>query len=372
MGKKCENNNENRKVTVYTCGREDYTATRKEGKNPPSFNNTDETLKRFGRISQVKKLIVSLLILSIFLMAAVPSMALAASSASRGRLVIYSSLPTAQLDLMLDMFGDKYPSITVDVFSATEADVMGRVQAEAGAPAGDVVLGGGLESFHAVQGLLSAYTSANADAFHAGYNTQAAITPIRLHVSAMIVNEAVARETGVQVDGWASLRDERLSGRVVYMDPAATSPDLQQADFVKAFASSLEEAVAGAPSFVLNAVTAGQYAVGILSEEKAIERKLKGADLRIVYAGEGVAMGASYAGILDGAQNAKAAKQFVDFITSRAYQQAASEQLHQRSIRRDVDFGVTGVVPTENLRAANYDQLTLTLIAQATQSGNNR
>ena len=320
----------------------------------------------------MKKLVVSLVILSILLMAAVPSMALAASSASRGRLVICSSLPTAQLDLMLDMFRDKYPSIIVDVFSAKEADVMARVQAEARAPAGDVVLGGGLDFFNAVEGLLSDYTTPNADAFHAGYNAQAAFIPIRLHVSAMIVNEALARETGVQVNGWASLKDERLSGRVVYMDPAAASPDVRQADFVNTFAGSLEEATAGAPSFVLNAVTTGQYAVGILSEEKAIERKLKGADLRIVYAEEGVAMGASYAGILDGAQNAKAAQQFVDFITSRAYQQAASEQLHQRSIRRDVDFGMTGVVPTENLRAANYDQLTLALIAQATQSGNNR
>ncbi len=58
---------------------------------------------------------------------------------------------------------------------------------------------------------------------------------------------------------------------MVYMDPAAASPDVRR--ILSILLQALEEATAGAPSFVLNAVTTGQYAVGILSEEKAIERK---------------------------------------------------------------------------------------------------
>lgn len=316
----------------------------------------------------MKKFLGSLLIFSLLLTAALPSLAAAAPA---GRLMVYAAIPTAQLDLMVDMFGDKYPRIIVDVLSAKEADVMARVQAEAGAPQGDVVLGGGLAAYQAVEGLLASYATPNAKSFVEGYAAQA-FTPIQLHVSAMIVNPALVKQAGVQIEGWASLKDERLSGQVVYMDPAASSPDAQQAAFVNSFAQSLDVAAPSAPSFVLNAVTMGQYAVGIISEEKAIERKLAGADLEVVYAAEGVAMGASYAGILAGTKNQEAAQLFMDFITSREYQQAAAEQLHQRSIRTDVNFGLKEIAKTRDLVAANYDQLTLTLIADAAVAGSSR
>ena len=103
----------------------------------------------------------------------------------------------------------------------------------------------------------------------------------------------------------------------------------------------------------------------IISEEKAIERKLSGADLGVVYAEEGVAMGASYAGILSGARNEANAKLFLDFITGREYQQAAADQLHQRSVRRDVDFGLKGIASTKSLVALNYDSLALLDAANA-------
>ena len=77
----------------------------------------------------MKKFLGSLLIFSLLLTAALPSLAAAAPA---GRLMVYAAVPTAQLDLMVDMFGDKYPRIIVDVLSAKEADVMARVQAEAG------------------------------------------------------------------------------------------------------------------------------------------------------------------------------------------------------------------------------------------------
>lgn len=306
----------------------------------------------------MKKNLAALMILSILLTALIPSLALAASAPASGRLMLYSSLPAMQLDMMVDMFNDKYPGVTVDVFSASGDDVMARVREEAAAPAGDLVLGGGLAAFQSAEGLLSAYTTPNAKAFHEQYlNESAAYTPIQLHVSALIVNNRLARELGVKVVGWESLKDERLTGRLVYMDPSASSPDAQQAAFVNGFARSVNVTSPSAPSFVLNAVTAGQYAVGIISEEKAIERRLSGADLGVVYAKEGVAMGASYAGIVSGAQNEANAKLFLDFITSRAYQQAAADQLHQRSIRRDVDFGLKGIASTKELKALNYEGL---------------
>ncbi|MDD4081474.1 MAG: extracellular solute-binding protein [Eubacteriales bacterium] len=308
----------------------------------------------------MKKTFSILLLLSIIITAAFPAIALAAAPA--GRLMVYTSIPTTQLDMMMAMFNNRYPGITVDVFSASSADVFARLQAEAGAPKGDLVLGGGLEAYRAAEGLLSAYASPNAGSFHQDYAAQA-FTPFQLHVSAMIINDKLARDLGVTVTGWESLADEKLTGRMAYMDPAASSPDEQQAAFVKGFARSVNVSAPSAPSFVLNAVSAGQFAVGIISEEKAIERKLAGADLSIVYAQEGVAMGASYAGVIENAENQANAQLFLDFITSREYQQAAADRLHQRSVRMDVSFGLAGIAPTAELRRVSFESLGLKVIA---------
>ena len=66
----------------------------------------------------------------------------AAASGAGGRLVVYTSVPTKQLNMAVAMFNDQYPGIVVDVFSAKDADLLSRVRAEGGASRGDVLLGG--------------------------------------------------------------------------------------------------------------------------------------------------------------------------------------------------------------------------------------
>lgn len=301
----------------------------------------------------MKKHLATMLLLSVLLTAFVPAVV---SAESTSRLMLYSSLPAVQLDMMVDMFMDKYPGIKVDVFAANANDVFARAQSESGNAQGDVVLGGGLNAFTASANLFAEYATKNANQLHDQYVAGAAFTPIQLHVSALIVNKDVAKSLGVNVVGWESLKDAKLAGAVAYMDPAKSSPVSEQAAFVNSLAKSVNVA-ASAPSFVLNAVTAGQYAVGIVNEEKAIERKQSAKNVEIIYATEGAAMGASYAGILNGAQNVENAKLFLDFITSKAYQQAAADTLHQRSVRKDVDFKIKGVVATRNLTALTTETM---------------
>lgn len=267
--------------------------------------------------------------------------------------------------MTIDMFNDQYPGISVDVFSAKGADLLSRVQAEGGVSQGDVLLGGSMSAFQTLENFLIPYASQNAEAIHAAYLAAGtAYTPVQLNVSAMIVNPETAKQLGADVKGWESLKDEKLTGKVLYMDPAHFSPDAQQVAFINMVAESVNIAAPSAPSFVLNAVNAGQFAVGITSEDKAIEYKTANKSLEILYAQEGTAVSASYAGILSGAPNEKNARLFIDFITSKGYQQAAADQLYLRSVRMDVDFSM-GVLPTSELRAVNYDSMTLRLTADA-------
>jgi len=70
-------------------------------------------------------------------------------------------------------------------------------------------------------------------------------------------------------------------------------------------------------------------------------------------------MGVSYAGIIKGTQHEENAKLFLDFITGRKYQQAAADILHQRSVRRDVDFGLKGIASTKRLKALDFKSMAL-------------
>ena len=326
-----------------------------------------------GGLAPMKRTLTTLLIAAVLMATLIPAAGFAGASTENGKLVIYTCVPTTQLNMMVSMFNDQYPEIVVDVFSAKDTDLVTRVQAEANAPQGDILLGGSLASFQAIESILRSYTSKNANSIHAAYLTDGmAFTPVQLHVSAVIVNPAAAEKLGVMVKGWESLLDGKLNGQILYMDPSAASADLQQATFINSLARAVNIASPSAPSFVLNSVDAGQSAVGIISEEKAIERKLANAKLQIIYAQEGVAMSASYAGMLEGAKNERSAQLFLDFIISKAYQQAAADRLHLRSVRKDVDFGLKGVAATKDLQTADYEILTLQLIGGADMAGKSR
>ena len=315
---------------------------------------------KIWREEAMKKNFALILLLSMLFTIFVPAIALGTARVSN-RLMLYSSLPVTQINLMVSMFNEKYPDITLDVFLAESTDVFARAQAAAGV-SGGLVLGGSLESFRSAQDLFTAYTTVNAKYFHEQFSTaeSAPFTPIQLHVSALLVNQDLARKLGVEIMSWESLKNEKLSGLVVYMDPAVSSPVSEQIAFVHSFARAIDVASPSAPSFVLNAVTAGRYAVGIINEEEAIERKLSGAtNVNVVYAAEGAAMGVSYAGIIKGTQHEENAKLFLDFITGRKYQQAAADILHQRSVRRDVDFGLKGIASTKRLKALDFKSMAL-------------
>ena len=313
----------------------------------------------------MKKNLLALALAAALLFTLVPAAGFAAASPASGRLVVYTSVPTKQLNMAVAMFNSQYPGIVVDVFSAKDADLLSRVRAEGGASRGDVLLGGSEAAFQSVESLLVPYLSKNLNAIHEAYLAAGSYTPIQLNVSALVVNPAAAGKLGADVKGWESLKDEKLAGKVLYMDPARFSADERQAAFINMVADTVNIHSPSAPSFVLNAVSAGQFAVGITSEDKAIEYKAANQDLQILYAQEGTTVSASYAGILAGADNEKNAQLFIDFLTSKAYQQAAADELYLRSVRTDVDFALKGVLRTSELRAVNYDAMTLRLTANA-------
>ena len=109
----------------------------------------------------MKKITTVMLVLAVLMMAAVPSLC---SAENTGRLALYASVPTTQLNMITAMFTAKYPGIKIDVISARSEELMDRVLSANGHEQGGVILGGGLEAYEAIADHLSAYESPNASA----------------------------------------------------------------------------------------------------------------------------------------------------------------------------------------------------------------
>lgn len=301
---------------------------------------------------------VSITLMAMMLVIAVfPISAFAAQGGSQ-HLLVYSSLPTSRLDMMVDLFEAAYPSIIVDIFSAQTPELLDDIARHAEAPQADLIVGGSLAMYQSLENSLLAYVSPNTQAYYAQYQSPSAkYTAIQVQVGAMLVNRAQAAKLNVRVDGWASLKNEQLKGQVLYANDALTDADAQQASFISSFAQAAGGLALSAPSFIGFSVGEGQFAIGIVNEENALATAAKYDGLQVVYTKEGLPMGAAYAGILQGAQNLANAQLFIDFLASKAYQQAAAERFFQRSVRTDVAFNAAGALPTDQLTALGRDHM---------------
>lgn len=292
--------------------------------------------------------------------------------AQTNELVVYSAAATDENELMVAEFNKLYPDIQVDIVSAGSGELASRITAEAANPQGDLMVGGSYSIYTGIQEQLSEYVSPNAaDCYEKFTSPNPKFTAIQINVNTIIINNALVSQLGVTVDGWESLTDPALKGNIIFADPAASSSGLEQLvnmltamnttgnpddgwDFVTKFITNLDGKLSSSSSAVYNNTVNGEYAVGLTNEEKVIQNMQDGADVSPVYAKEGITLRTSYTGIIAGAKNEYNARLFIDFLTSKEYQQVKSDQLFQRSVRKDVSFSVDGIAPTDELNALDY------------------
>lgn len=288
------------------------------------------------------------------------------------RLVVYSAGATDQNEMIQQMWAELYPDIELEIVSAGSGELQNRIIAEAANPQGDVMMGGSFAVYSALEENLTPYVSANvADCIPEFASINEKFTAIQINVNTIIINNAMLQNLGVAVTGWNSLTDEKLKGNIVFADPSSSSSGREHVvnmlaamngtgnmddgwTFVEKFVKNLDGKVSSSSSAIYTGVVNGEYAVGVTNEEKVIQNIVAGADVSAVYAEEGITLRTSYMGIIAGAANEYNARLFVDFMTSQAYQQAATDNLFQRSVRTDVAFNVAGVAPTNELNAIAY------------------
>ena len=285
----------------------------------------------------------ALMILLIALVAMTAIFAQAASeqkAGGSGDLILYTTVSQAHYDIAIAKFNELYPNITVYYTYGGAGDCKARIQAEAANPQADAMFGGLQYADLAAYGdLFETYVSKNDAKMQEGYhNDSGKLTFHDIQIPVMVVNDALEKELGIKVTGWASLLDPKLYGKVVMANPTSSSSawnNLQclltdfggwDSDAAWDYIAKLMQnglVVVSSSSVPGKSTLAGEYAVG-LSYEPAIVKLLDAGTTggHMVYWEEGVTSVGFASAIIKGAKNLENAKLFMDFLQSDAGQQS--------------------------------------------------
>lgn len=293
-----------------------------------------------------------------------------------GTLVLYASTPEDFLQVVTASF-EAATGIKVEVVSAGTGELYKRIEAEGDNPLGDVMLGGMVSSGFAPNGgLWEPYVSVNDADLPAEFrNTTGNVTGFSLVPSALMLNNDLL--DGIQVAGYEDLLDPALKGKLVMPDPISTSSGWEQLvnilyamgggdtdegwAYVDKLLANLDGKVLQSSGAVHKGVADGEYAVGLIAEAMADPYIQQGLNVSKVFMSEGVVVNLDGVAIIKGAKNMDSAKKFIDFLTSKEFQEEmASIALPRRPVRTDITVPTdNGLTPTEDIKqlAVDYDYI---------------
>ena len=308
----------------------------------------------------------------LLIMLVLPTMSALADDADTGKLVLYTSAGKSEFELIVNAFKEKYPGIEVEIVSAGTGELASRIRAEAAAPYGDVLMGGGNTIYRGIEECLEAYKSVEADNLFTEFMPEDNLfTPCYVNVNSIIVNKTLLEKLGVEVTGWESLCDPALKGKISFANPADSGSALEVIvnmlaamspsgnvedgwDFVTRFVENLDGKFASGSSAAYKSVVEGEYPVGLCNEDKTISYMKAGADVYAVYAKEGITLRTSNIALIKGGANAKNAKLFIDFVVSKDCQTKMEAEINVRPVRADVPMTTEGRVPTSEIKQIEY------------------
>ncbi|WP_137176287.1 ABC transporter substrate-binding protein [Roseomonas sp. AR75] len=261
----------------------------------------------------------------------------AAAQQVSGPLVLYTSQLEPDAAATVEAFRRRHPAVQVEWIRAGTGQIMTRLRAEisAGQPRPDVLLLADSLTFEGLkaEGRLrpspevatAGIPAAHLDAGRAYFGTKLITTGFMHHVRAPFVP---AR--------WTDLLDARARNQVAMPSPAvsgaaaihvttlAQNPALGWSYVERLVQNGVQARGGNGP--VMQAVSGGERAFGIVIDYLPIREAAKGAPVRFVFPEDGVSAITEPAGILSTARNVPAAVAFVSFLLSQEGQQLASSQ----------------------------------------------
>ena len=250
-----------------------------------------------------------------------------------GVLNVYTTVSDLQYNAIMGAFQAKYPNIKINYTQAGAGECKTRIQAEAGNPQADIMFGGLVYADTLTYGqYFENYVCVNDKLMPTEFkNATGVLTYHDAQIPCLWVNDALEKEKGVSIKGFADLLDPRLKGIVVSADPTGSSSawnslqciltdfggwDNDAAwDYIDKLMDNV--VITSGSSAVYRGVYNGEYAVGLTYEPACVQMLSEGAQgVHIVYPAEGVTSIAFGSAIIKGCTNLDNAKLFMDFLES--------------------------------------------------------
>lgn len=303
----------------------------------------------------MKKGIFIFLILSILLISAI-------GWSTSKTLVVYSPAKPEENNLITRMFEQK-TGIKVMMVTGGTGELIARIKAEKNNPQADVLFTGGVDSVASIKELLDEYIPKENDMLIDKSDLHPWYTAIRLHPMLIIYNTELVKKG--EVKGWRDLLNPKWKGKVLMPDPRRSGSAFGELliqlfafgeydlgwDYEKRLIQNL--VVVPKSSLTYKNVANGEYPLGLTHEHNIYHYKHGGAPVDAIYPVEGTALRPDAVYLLKGAKHPDAAKLFIDFAVSKAFQEKLSE-MGDRPNRIDVS-APKGYPTPDQIKQVNYD-----------------
>lgn len=315
----------------------------------------------------MKKLLAILLTLTMIL-------GVAGALAAEKTLVIYSPNSDTEVENIIPAFEEK-TGIKVELLSMGTGECITRIDSEKDNPKADVMWGGmnyGVYVQHPE--LWAEYTSPNEALIDEGYRQGKVKAYSNTNLSgssALIINNELIKELGIEIKGYKDLLQPELKGKIASGDPTKSSSawaeltnmllvmgdkpyDEKAWEFVKDFVAQLDGIQLDSSSAIYKGVAAGEYVVGVSYEDPCIQMLSSGADVTVVYPVEGTVWLPAATAIVKGAPHEEEARAFIDFQQSDDGQSIYAK-LTTRAVNSKLPLGNQYMKPFSEINVAYED-----------------
>ena len=280
------------------------------------------------------------------------------------RLVIYTSHKEEVYKPIIKEF-EEHTGIWVELVTGGSSELLQQIADESEKPKADIMFGGGVESLEAYRDYFSSYVCADSRHIDEAFlSADSRWTPFSSLPVVLIYNTKLVSPE--QLTCWSDLLNPDFRGKIAFCDPAISGSSFtglmtmlsalggEREEVIAAFADNLDDRQAESSGAVLRSVADGTDFVGITLEETAIKYIVSGADIAMVYPGDGTSCIPDASALVKGAPHTENARLFLDFTASEEVQRLLTDSLYRRSVRRDIE-PLEELIPADAIPQVSYD-----------------
>ena len=247
--------------------------------------------------------------------------------------------------------------VKVELLSMSSGDVLSKLRAEGGTPSADLWFGGGIDAFMSAKadGLLEQVSfDASAD-LAAGFKDPEGFWFSKgITIVGFLVNNTLLDELKLTAPAtWDDLLDPSYKGEIIMSNPAVSGTNyavvnamLQTKEDGWAYFQGLNENIAyyaRRGSDPMNKVISDEFAIGSTYIDGTIEALLDEYDVSIIYPTDGIPWVPEGVAVFKNAENADAAKYFVEWLFSSDEHLKTLAEIDQKNAVKTIKPNLEGL-----------------------------